>query len=199
MAEMVEKYIRIRPKSKVAKPDRIHNRVGRFIVFGHLFVEERGWCKLGLERAQWAYLAQIRQKPDDPYTPLVFDIATAAERAALDAQDAQAAKNKLVVEQEAVDLTTRDLQNEPGHVMTAAERAREARIAKADGSYEADSPVSQKRKPGRPRKVTATADDAKQRLQKLRVQALMKLHKHFRDEEKRKAEARWAKMEKIGP
>ena len=41
------------------------------------------------------------------------------------------------------------------------------------------------------------SDGEKARLRKLRVQALMKLHKHFRDEEKRKAEERWAKMEKV--
>lgn len=40
-------------------------------------------------------------------------------------------------------------------------------------------------------------DEEKARLRKLRVQALMKLHKFFRDEEKRKAEKRWAEMEKV--
>ena len=157
MSDMVTKYIRIHPKAKVPKPDRTHNRVGRYIIFGIIFAEERGWYKMNLERPKWAYLAQVRQKQEDASTPLVFDIATEAERDALDAQEA---RNKIVVHKETVDLTTRDLREEPGHVVAAADRAREARIAKADGTYEAtsseDPSVPVKRRPGRPRKVSAT-------------------------------------------
>lgn len=159
MAEMVTKYIRIHPKSKSPKPDRTHNRVGRYIVFGIIFVEDRGWYKLNLERSQWAYLAQVRQKQEDPHTPFVFDIATEEERKEIDSQEV---RGKLLVTQETVDLTTRDLRDAPGRVVTSADRAREVRIAKAEGTYEvpgtedvtAPSPV--KRRPGRPRKVGAT-------------------------------------------
>lgn len=157
---MVEKYIRIHPRSVAVREDRRHHKVQRMIVFGFLFVEERGWYRLSLEPSQWAYLAQLRQKQEDPHTPLVFDIATEAERRGIDERERrERLAARAGVSPADVDLTTRDLQAESIDMAPAPGTPKRGR-----GRPRTDPPsvVAPKRGRGRPRKhslpaLTATA------------------------------------------
>lgn len=65
------------------------NILQRFTYAGIKFYEARGWYRVDTEVA--AYLRTVHQRPDDPHTPLAFDVCTDDEAKALEQRDKEAA------------------------------------------------------------------------------------------------------------
>jgi len=57
----------------------------RFTYQGVRFRADRGWCRVTLAVAD--YLRKVRARPDDPRSPLAFDVCTDEEAKALEAQE----------------------------------------------------------------------------------------------------------------
>ncbi|MGN6107862.1 MAG: hypothetical protein ACTHU0_22330 [Kofleriaceae bacterium] len=65
------------------------NVLRRYTYAGIKFHEDRGWYRVEPQVA--AYLREVHQRPDDPHSPLAFDVCTDDEAKALDARDKAAA------------------------------------------------------------------------------------------------------------
>ena len=79
----VTQFLRIRPGDKQRKG----YRVARYHILGRLFEETHGWYRCSYSVEQWEYLRNARQSQFDPDAGPVFDIATASEKAAIDARE----------------------------------------------------------------------------------------------------------------
>jgi len=110
----------------------------RFTYAGIKFQPERGWYRV--ERAVAEYLRAVRQQPTDQYSPLAFDVCTDTEAAAIEAQDADAAKVKrsatdelkLTPARPAGALTTEDLPRAPASPAPAPDAERDPRRGKRE-------------------------------------------------------------------
>jgi hypothetical protein len=121
------KLVRLRPLD--AKKGHI---IRRYTVFSTTFEEHKGWYRVSNDVA--AYLATVRQVPNDEDTPLAFDVVTQEDAEKID----QAEKKKAEERARAAEpnaMTARDVTTIGGDLTTAdlAAPGRRSRAAPATG------------------------------------------------------------------
>jgi hypothetical protein len=101
----------------------------RFTYAGIKFHEDRGWYRV--EKGVAEYLRSVRERPEDPHSPLAFDVCTEEEALAKDAKENAAATPRKVASDEIKLSMARSLEVAP--VAETSEPVRQEKPKKERG------------------------------------------------------------------